>query len=109
LARSASSVATAAAWSRRLYSPSRRHSSAVEQLFRKSPALCAVLPRVEARYKRAHLLAVRIHALPAVHRRAGPMASKWTQTTCNEPSRRTAGVTDSPISPRVHQPLEDRL
>src|SRR5712691_5359813 len=26
-----------------LYSPSGRHSSAVEQLFRKSPALCAVL------------------------------------------------------------------
>ena len=42
----------------------RRHSSAVEQLFRKSPALCAVLPRVEARYKRAHLSAVRFEGVP---------------------------------------------
>jgi hypothetical protein len=41
----------------------RRHSSAVEQLFRKSLALCAVLPRVEARYKRAHLSAIRFEGL----------------------------------------------
>jgi hypothetical protein len=44
--------------------PPGRHSSAVEQLFRKSPALCAVLPRVGARYKRAHLSAVRFEGLP---------------------------------------------
>src|SRR5436190_13608212 len=31
-----------------------RHSSAVEQPFRKSLALCAVLPCLETRYKRAH-------------------------------------------------------
>jgi hypothetical protein len=37
-----------------LISTACRHSSAVEQLFRKSPALCAVLPRVETRRKRAH-------------------------------------------------------
>jgi hypothetical protein len=37
----------------------RRHSSAVEQLFRKSPPVCAVLPCLESRYKRAHLSAIR--------------------------------------------------
>ena len=42
-----------------------RHSSAVEQLFRKSPALCAVLHRVEARYKRAHLSAIRFEGCPS--------------------------------------------
>ena len=42
----------------------RRHRSAVEQLFRKSPALCAVLPRVEARYKQAHLSTIRFEGLP---------------------------------------------
>ena len=36
----------------------------VEQLFRKSLAVCAVLPRVEARYKRAHLSAIRFEAVP---------------------------------------------
>jgi len=36
-------VGIAAVRGHRLYSPSRRHSSAVEQLFRKSLALCAVL------------------------------------------------------------------
>ena len=59
----------------------RRHSSAVEQLFRKSPALCAVLPRVEGRYKRAHLSAIRFEGMPVWDRRCGPLASKPTLTT----------------------------
>jgi len=66
-----------------LYSRSGRHSSAVEQLFRKSLALCAVLPRVEARYKRAHLSAIRFEGLPAYDRRYGPLASKPTLSTRN--------------------------
>ena len=37
----------------------RRHSSAVEQLFRKSPHVCAVLLCLAGRYKRAHLSAIR--------------------------------------------------
>jgi hypothetical protein len=41
-----------------------RHSSAVEQLFRKSPPVCAVLPCLEARYKRAHLSAIRFEGVP---------------------------------------------
>jgi len=44
--------------------PPGRHSSAVEQLFRKSLALCAVLPRVGHRYKRAHLSAIRFEGVP---------------------------------------------
>ena len=63
----------------------RRHSSAVEQLFRKSPALCAVLPCSEGRYKRPHLSAIRAKPLTAQDRRYGsfppradPQYSKWS-------------------------------
>ena len=59
----------------------RRHSSAVEQLFRKSPALCAVLPRVDARYKRAQLSAIRFEGMAAQDRRYGPFPGQPTLTT----------------------------
>ena len=48
----------------------------VEQLFCKSLALCAVLPRVEARYKRAHLSAIRLQCVTVVDGRCGPIASE---------------------------------
>lgn len=41
------------------YTHTRADSSVVEQLFRKFPALCAVLPRVAGMYKPAQLSAER--------------------------------------------------
>ena len=55
-----------------------RHSSAVEQLFRKSLAVCAVLACLEAQYKRAHVSAIRFGRSPDWERRCGPLASKPT-------------------------------
>jgi len=58
----------------------RRHSSAVEQLFRKSLALCAVLPRAGGTYKRVHLSAVRLKGMPAEIVAAGRLRRNrpWT-------------------------------
>ena len=46
----------------------RHFSSAVEQLFRKSPALCAVLPRVETPYKQAYSSTIRFYELATLER-----------------------------------------
>jgi hypothetical protein len=53
---------------------SRRHSSVVEQLFRKSPALCAVLPRVAEEHKSAHLSAESVRAPTASDGRCRPFS-----------------------------------
>jgi hypothetical protein len=59
----------------------RRHSSAVEQLFRKSSQVCAVLPCLEARYERAHLSAIRFRGCVPWTRRYGPIFANATQMT----------------------------
>src|ERR1019366_4182538 len=74
----------AAACEYRLFLIRRRHSSAVEQLFRKSRALCAVLPCVAGQYKRSHLSAVRFQGMPVSDPRYGPMAWKSTQITLSD-------------------------
>jgi hypothetical protein len=79
-----------------------RHSSAVGQLFRKSPALCAVLPRVEARYKRAHLSAIRFEGLPVPDRRYGSLAS-------NPPWNTLLGRQAVPDSELVAVPARERV
>jgi hypothetical protein len=76
----------------------RRHSSAVEQLFRKSPPVCAVLPCLESRYKRAHLSAIRSEGVPAQDQRCGPASAKATLDTRN---RLTIASTRRPDPDRV--------